>query len=463
MAVALPAHALDLAPWRAQARVDARHRLPAAHGARPHFGRIAERLVDRRRPRAIAREAHARKGGRATPRRSRRSARADDADHRLALDVRGEQDVATRPPGQPARRERLALGEVARRAAGDGHHEDVAAGRALVAHEAVDESDRLTVRRPAGVRDLQRRFPDRACLARARVDDHELGDPVVVGARAARRLRDQVLAVRRPVVVVDVRVRRADLAQRAARRIHDRDALLLDLLLDHAGVRLVCDQRALRLRRTRHVQDGQARAVGRPARVGELAADGGDRARRAAVRGRHVELELAVLDAVGEEGELPAVGRPAGVALAVDAAVPRHGDGALAAAVRARHANGRALGAVRGADALDPGQARAVGGERDVVGRAHLGQRVQDHIDPRTRDTRGAGRGAEEGQRDDDGGKGEPRHEAAQDHGRDDVTVRPRRAPRSIRVARTRPPTTSRRPTEMGRWKRRGPALPGLK
>ena len=66
----------------------------------------------------------------------------------------------------------------------------------------------------------------------------------------------------------------------AGREIDDRDPLLLDHVADDAGVGLVGDESAGALRGAGDEQDGELLAVGRPARLRELALDAGRRGQR---------------------------------------------------------------------------------------------------------------------------------------------------------------------------------------
>src|SRR5437879_780662 len=84
--------------------------------------------------------------------------------------------------------------ETARRAATRGPLIDFAAGRALIAHDAADEDDRLAVRRPtrhshllldAGLVDGAH-LPRLGGAAAVEANGVELGDPPVVVARPAR-------------------------------------------------------------------------------------------------------------------------------------------------------------------------------------------------------------------------------------------------------------------------------------
>ncbi len=310
--------------------------------------------------------------------------RIDRGDPVAAIDLLGEQDLSV-----PAVEKLVGRGANPRRqvpglASRCRHDPDVPAGRAEVAHETVDHGDRLAVGRPTRTGDLQRRLPDRSGRAAVRGDRVELRDPVVVGARALRRGGGEALAVRRPVVLVDVEIGGAHLPRASAPgRVHDGDALLFDLLFDDAGVELVGDQGAGLLRRALDEQERDRAAVRRPVEVAELACDARDLPGRAAVGRSDVDLELPFLVRIGEKGQALAVGRPGDAELAMEAAVPRRGD-ALGLSARGRsRPDRRVAGIPRGLvfDRLDPGHPRAVG--RDLRGgeALYVAEGVEDRID----------------------------------------------------------------------------------
>ena len=212
------------------------------------------------------------------------------------------------------RHRRFQIGrDVARRAAGGGNDEEIAAGRAFIAHQSFDEGDRLAVRRPARLGDLQLRRVDRPHGRRGDVDDVQLRDPVVVVARSRRGLGHELLAVRRPVEVVDVHVRRRDDADFLRRHVDDGHALFVDVLLDRPDR---ARHRHQRSRGARGILDEEERdrlAVRRPLRLGEIAAHVRDAHRRAADM-RHENLPL-ILAAVADGGQRLRVGRPGDVVI----------------------------------------------------------------------------------------------------------------------------------------------------
>ena len=146
----------------------------------------------------------------------------------------------------------------------------------------MNDVDRPAVGRPARPGDLQRRPPDRPRRTIVRTHDVELRRPVVVRAGTFHRFGGERLSIRRPVIVVNVEIRWADFTHISRRWIDDSDSLLLNHVSHDAGVGFVSDQGAGLLRRAGDKQHGELPAVWRPQRMRELADHRGQSVRRPA-------------------------------------------------------------------------------------------------------------------------------------------------------------------------------------
>ncbi len=396
-AVARPVDALRFAPERRETLVGAGDLLPSADRPRPNFRRAAEGLTDDGGGLSVAgqREAEAPEvggsGERFRPGEERRdipvrNIHAGEAGG--AVNFLGEQDgIGGGQPGEPARRSLHAGREVAGLAARGGDDEDVAARRALVAHDPGDERDRLAVRRPARHGDLKRGLENGASLARRGADDAKFGDVPVGVARTRRGSGGEILAVGRPVVFVNVEVGGRNLADAARCDVRDGKPLLVDALLDHAGVLRHGLERPGGARRVLGEQEGDGLAVGRPARVGEKPLEARQLARRASGKLGDVELALALFCGVGKKGQTAAVGRPGDV---------EFGAGAGGDASRRRGGVSEVCDVNSGisadffAETLHPGNARAVRRNRHLGEPAHRREGIEDLLN-RSFSARGGG------------------------------------------------------------------------
>src|SRR4029077_10439764 len=104
--------------------------------------------------------------------------------------------------------------------------------KSFIAHQAFNKGDRLTVRRPTWHGYLERRLVDRYDLALCNVDRVELRDPPVVIAWAGRGSCDKFLVIGRPIVVVDVKIRRGHLAEVSGMKLQNGDPLVVDFGID---------------------------------------------------------------------------------------------------------------------------------------------------------------------------------------------------------------------------------------
>ena len=162
---------------------------------------------------------------------------------------------------------------IARLTASGWNDHQIAAGLSFIAHQPFDECDLRTIGRPARIGELQLRFVNRLHRRCDGVDNAELRDPVVVVARSGRGDGHHVAIVRRPIEVIDVHVRRRDDAEFLRRDVDDGDALLVDMLLDHADRARHRHERTGGASRVFDQEKGDRLSVRRPARLGERALD----------------------------------------------------------------------------------------------------------------------------------------------------------------------------------------------
>ena len=104
--------------------------------------------------------------------------------------------------------------------------------KSFVTHQAFDECDRLAIGRPARNRDLKRGFVDGCGVAFCDVDRVNLRDPPIVIARSRRGRYDERFVVGRPIVIVDVKIFRRNLAQLATGNVENSDPLIMNSGVD---------------------------------------------------------------------------------------------------------------------------------------------------------------------------------------------------------------------------------------
>ena len=191
----------------------------------------------------------------------------DQCQHFLAGGELRRHDARRRAvPGKGLNRGRKAGCDIDGRPAILANYEEVAAGDRLVAHQATDVGDPFAVPRPAWRGHLQRRFEKRAHRAGRRIHPIEFGNPPVVVARPVRRGDDELAAVGGPVVLVDVQVGRAERPDRAAVDRDHGQPLFIDRRGQVPGVAAERIERAWQLGGSLGIEEGDALAVGRPAR-----------------------------------------------------------------------------------------------------------------------------------------------------------------------------------------------------
>ncbi|MCY1170933.1 hypothetical protein D9M73_110230 [compost metagenome] len=124
--------------------------------------------------------------------------------------ITAERGAADEPilPHQRRHRQRAVRHPVLRFAPGERHGPHIAADRAEIAHQPANIGDRLAVGGNAGEIELRRRLGDRADRARLRIHRIERRHPPIVIAIAQRRGDHEPLAVRRPVIFVNITIRR---------------------------------------------------------------------------------------------------------------------------------------------------------------------------------------------------------------------------------------------------------------
>ena len=314
----------------------------------------------------------------------------------LAVADLADQHRARRRPAQPARRDLDAGREVDQRATGGGHRVDVAAGGALVAHQAADEGDPRGIRRPARQRDLQP--VQRAAGGVGRIDQHggggidlcglhvEPGDPPVVVARRRRGGIGDVRAVRRPVELVGVHAGGRQLMQRAAGDVEAGHALHLDAAdADLAGGPLGRGHRAGVAGGACDIEEAERLAVVGPLQRAHVAFQRGQPRRCGAAAGvGQVDVVLhhpgagEVDVAVGDEGEVARVRRPRDAGFGAAARCGRRTHAARMAAVGVGHLDRRLVVAPD-----HPGELPAVRRDRGGLDRLRLAQFGQHLLDAR--------------------------------------------------------------------------------
>src|SRR6266542_3413743 len=118
-----------------------------------------------------------------------------------------------------------------------GDREEVTAVKPLVAHQAFDECNRLTIGRPTRNRDLKSRFVNRCGITLFDVDCVNLRDPPIVIARSRGCCYHECFVVWRPIVIVDVEIFRRNLTQLPTGNIENCNALIMNSGVDYAGGR----------------------------------------------------------------------------------------------------------------------------------------------------------------------------------------------------------------------------------
>ncbi len=231
----------------------------------------------------------------------------------------GGEDVSVAVPCDPLRRSGPSGSEIARLAARRGDKPDVAAGDALIAHQAADEGDGFAVGRPAGNGDLQaveragdgdgvedltwgvaHNIAGNNLPLKLDAFDYagriELGDPPVVFAGWIGGDVGQRFGIGRPVEFVDVEVGgREEIASGRLAGVgrNSGDALHLDVIFaDDAGGRVHSGERARRPRGPFDVKECNALAVGREGRRSDIAVECSETLRDIAVEMGEVKVEL---------------------------------------------------------------------------------------------------------------------------------------------------------------------------
>ena len=181
------------------------------------------------------------------------------------------------------------VGGVAARGVND---QQIAADEVLVGHQPFDEGDSLAVGRPAWMRDLQLWLAQRAKPAIERQHEQARRPPALI-AGAMRTDGSEGLAVRRPIVFVDVQVGRRDDLQLSAAGVDHRDALVLHVTVDDAGFPWRGAHRALGVCDSFEEQHRDSLAIARPGRRRESAPHLRELPQRPHAGHAHEELKLA--------------------------------------------------------------------------------------------------------------------------------------------------------------------------
>src|SRR5205823_2594686 len=120
---------------------------------------------------------------------------------------------------------------------GGGHSVKVATMKSLIAHETFNERNRLTVRRPAWHRHLERGFVDGCGAALGDTDRVDLRDPPVVVAGPWSGGCYKRFVVGRPIEIVNVKIRWRNLAQLGGAKVKNSNPLVMDRRVDDTGHR----------------------------------------------------------------------------------------------------------------------------------------------------------------------------------------------------------------------------------
>jgi hypothetical protein len=209
-------------------------------------------------------------------------------------------------PLNPRGRRRPACGEIARLSAGHGDDPYIAAGRALVAHQAADKGDGLAIGRPPRHRNLQpvQRAPhrlrrqNRLPVTRPQpcavpILGVKLRHPPVVLSRRLGSDIGEPLRIGPPVKLINVQVSRCEKTVKSrrvpcggpirlwfrgasvvpvARNLCERHALHFDVVFAHdARPRLHGGQRTRRTGGALHIKEGHLRTVRREGRFMHIA------------------------------------------------------------------------------------------------------------------------------------------------------------------------------------------------
>ena len=268
------------------------------------------------------------------------------------------------------------VGGVAARGVND---QQIAADEVLVGHQPFDEGDSLAVGRPAWMRDLQLWLAQRAKPAIERQHEQARRPPALI-AGAMRTDGSEGLAVRRPVVFVDVQVGGRDDLQLSAAGVDHRDALVLQVAVDDAGFPWRCAHRALGVSDSFEEQHRDSLAVARPGRRRESASHLRQLLWRSDAGHAHEELKLAFAAEIREKRQAFAVRRPGRIALVARLARSRGDTDRLALGLREVENADDALlrqPPFGSGDGLDPGELLPVGGELGALESDGLAKRVE--------------------------------------------------------------------------------------
>src|SRR5439155_21797532 len=87
--------------------------------------------------------------------------------------------------------------------------EKITAVKSLIAHQALDERDRVAIGRPARKRNLEKRLVGQTSPAAVRrAHRPNFGDPPIVVARTWCRSYNEHFVVGRPIVIINVEISR---------------------------------------------------------------------------------------------------------------------------------------------------------------------------------------------------------------------------------------------------------------
>ncbi|MDQ1474436.1 MAG: hypothetical protein QOJ99_5916 [Bryobacterales bacterium] len=236
--------------------------------------------------------------------------RIQGGEGRAAVDSFSEKNSSVCLPGEPCGRTFAGRRQVLCGTSCSRHGIDIAARGTLITHDPADVPDLFAIGRPARVRDLQCGFVDEAVLSSGQRHCVKPGDPPVVITITLGCRVGETVAVRRPIIFIDIRIGRGHGLRDSCPGINNIDPLFENPFFHQTRVLCGGFQRPGCARRVFSEQNRQARTIGRPAGTGEKAGKPGDSARRDRTGdGLDIKLKLPGFPRVRQERKLTAVGR----------------------------------------------------------------------------------------------------------------------------------------------------------
>ena len=250
-----PIHIARLAPRAFDPVISLRNLLPFTDSSSPNFPRRARRLPHHRNLRPVAGERSRRLpciAGRAdhflaSPKRlDRTTSHAHGGKAGISIHILRKHNALISRPRHRRRRSLNPRSNVPRRATRKRHNINISTGNPLIAHQPFEERHILSIRRNMRIGNLQLRRIDLPHLPARRIYAIHPRHPPVRVSIPMRRNRHPTPPIRRPIVFVDIHVRRSNLLHRIALQLNRCQPLLINLFVRHAS------QRSHRLQRPSH-------------------------------------------------------------------------------------------------------------------------------------------------------------------------------------------------------------------